>query len=52
MTLQQLKYILSIEKNGSLSKAASELFVSQSTLSNAIKELEKDIGFSIFKRSK
>jgi len=51
MTLQQLKYAVEIEKCGSLSKAAKKLFVSQPNLSNAVKELETEYGFSIFKRN-
>jgi len=51
MTLQQLRYAVEIEKCGSLSKAAKKLFVSQPNLSNAVKELEVEHGFSIFKRN-
>ena len=51
MTLQQLKYILTIAKYESINEAAKQLFISQPTLSHAIKELENEIGFSIFQRS-
>ena len=51
MTLQQIVYVLKIAETGSMSKAASELFVSQPTLTNAVHELEKEIGLSIFIRS-
>ena len=51
MTLQNLKYILEISNNHSFSRAAKNLFVSQSTLSAAVKELEADLGISIFKRT-
>ena len=51
MKLQQLRYAIEIEKCGSLSKAAKRLFVSQPNLSNAIKDLEIELGISIFKRN-
>lgn len=51
MTLQQLKYIISIAKNGTLSKAAKENFISQPSLSQSLKELEDEIGFQIFHRN-
>mgnify|MGYP002249303003 CR=1 FL=1 len=51
MNLQQLKYILEVYKQGSINKASQTLFVTQPTLSIAIKELEKEIGFVIFERS-
>ena len=51
MTLQQLLYTISIAKNKSMNKAAEELFVSQPSLSAAIKELEEEIGIELFLRS-
>lgn len=51
MNLQQLKYTLEVYKQGSINKAAHILFVTQPTLSIAIKELEKEIGFIIFERN-
>lgn len=51
MTLQNLKYMLEISNSHSFSKAAKNLFVSQSTLSTAVKELESDLGITIFKRT-
>ena len=51
MTLQNLKYMLEISNSHSFSKAAKNLFVSQSTLSAAVKELESDLGITIFKRT-
>lgn len=47
MTLQNLKYMLEISNSHSFSKAAKNLFVSQSTLSAAVKELESDLGITI-----
>ena len=49
MTLQQLKYVTTIANIGSISEAAKRLFVSQPSLTKAIKELEKEMGipFSI-----
>ncbi len=51
MTIQQLKYMDIIAKEGSLNKAAEKLYVSQPSLSSAISELEKEIGIVIFNRS-
>lgn len=51
MTLQQILYALKISETGSMNKAAAELFVSQPTLTNAIQELEAEIGQIIFQRS-
>lgn len=50
MTLIQLKYILTICRNKTLNKAAEQLYVSQPSLTNALKELEKEIGITIFFR--
>lgn len=51
MTLQQMKYAVTIADYRSMNKAAQALFVSQPSLSGAIKELEKEIGISVFLRS-
>ncbi len=51
MTLQQMNYILEIDRSGSMNKAAQSLFVSQSALSSAILEVEKELGITIFRRS-
>ncbi|WP_186577990.1 LysR family transcriptional regulator [Aquibacillus kalidii] len=51
MTLQQLKYVIEVARSRSISKAAQNLFISQPSLSNALKELEKEIGITIFSRT-
>jgi DNA-binding transcriptional LysR family regulator len=51
MTLQQLKYFLTIVSCGSISEAAKQLFISQPSLSSAVKEMEQEIGVEIFLRS-
>ncbi|WP_139991833.1 LysR family transcriptional regulator [Paenibacillus paridis] len=51
MTFQQMKYVAEIARCGSINKAASKLFVSQSSISGALKELETELNISIFKRS-
>lgn len=51
MTLQQLKYVVTIADKGNISKAAQELFISQPSLTNAIKELENELGFTVFERT-
>lgn len=51
MNTTHLKYIIEVEKTGSISKAAENLYMSQPQLSKAIRELEESVGISIFKRS-
>ena len=51
MTLTQLRYIIAIADTGSMNEAAKSLFISQPSLSLAVKELEKEIGTELFKRS-
>ena len=51
ITLQQLKYVIEVSRSRSISKAAQNLFISQPSLSNAIKELENEIGIVIFLRT-
>ncbi|MDE6949690.1 MAG: LysR family transcriptional regulator, partial [Lachnospiraceae bacterium] len=51
MTLQQLKYALTIADCGSMNEAAKQLFISQPSLSETMKELELEIGIEIFLRS-
>lgn len=50
MTLTQLNYIITIAETSSMNKAAELLYVSQPSLTNAIKELEKELGITIFRR--
>ncbi|URZ04662.1 LysR family transcriptional regulator [Clostridium felsineum] len=51
MTLQQLKYAIKISNCGSINIAANKLFITQPSLSNAIKELERELNISIFERT-
>lgn len=51
MTLQQLKYIITIVKYGSITEAAKRLYISQPSLSNAVKDIETELGIIIFSRS-
>lgn len=51
MTLQQLKYVVTVADKGTISEAAKELFISQPTITNAIKELEKEMHITIFNRT-
>ena len=50
ISLKQINYALRIGKTLHFKKAADECFISASTLSNAISELEKQLGFKIFER--
>ena len=51
MTLQQIRYVITIAETGSLGKAAEKLFVSQPSLTNAVKELERELGLPLFNRT-
>lgn len=51
MNLQTLRYVVAIEQAGSFTKASQYLYVSQSTLSRAVKELEEQIGITLFHRT-
>ncbi|WP_136604269.1 LysR family transcriptional regulator [Paenibacillus dokdonensis] len=51
MTLQQLKYVIEVANRGSMNEAAKRLFISQPSLSNAIKDLEEEIRIQIFERT-
>ena len=50
MTLQQLKYMITVAEKGSITEAAKELFISQPSLSGAIKEVENEAKITIFNR--
>ena len=51
ITLQQMRYLLAIAEHGSISSAAHSLYISQAALSNALKDVERETGVSIFMRS-
>ena len=51
MTLQQLRYMIKIVECGSITEAARQLFISQPSLSGAVRELEKELGIEIFNRT-
>lgn len=51
MTLQQLKYIIKIVECGSITEAARQLYITQPSLSTAVKELEEELGIEIFYRT-
>lgn len=51
MTLQQLRYVIAVAENGTVSGAAKSLFISQPSLTNAIRELEKELQINIFLRT-
>ncbi len=52
MTLQQLKYMITTAETGSITEAAKKLYISQPSLSGAIKEVENEVHITIFHRSK
>ena len=51
MTLLQLKYVVEVAAAGTISGAAKKLYIAQPSLTAAIKELEHEIGFSLFTRT-
>ena len=51
MTLLQMTYLLEVERSGSMNRAAKNLFITQSALSSAIAEVEKELGIVIFHRT-
>ena len=51
MRLSQLRFLVELKKYGSISKTAQKLYISQPSLSTAIKELEEELGFDIIERS-
>lgn len=52
MTIQQLKYVVTVAETGSITEAAKKLFISQPSLSNAVREIEAAAGIIIFIRSR
>ena len=51
MTLQQLKYAVTVSECGTISAAAEKLFISQPSLTTAIRDLEQELGITIFSRT-
>ena len=51
MTIQQLQYVLEIARTGSVSQTARNLFLSQPNISNAVKNLEAELGVAVFQRT-
>ena len=51
MTLQQIHYAITISEQGSFNKASEVLYISQPSLTESIRELEKELGITIFHRS-
>ncbi len=50
MTLNQIRYIITIAEQGAFSRAAEQLYISQPSLTEAVKEAEKELGFALFNR--
>lgn len=51
MTLTQLRYVITVANSSSMNEAARSLFISQPSLSTAVKELEEEIGVELFRRT-
>ena len=51
MRIQQLHYIIKIVETGSMNEAAKQLFITQPSLSNAVRDLEREMGIDIFIRN-
>ncbi|MGN0077042.1 MAG: LysR family transcriptional regulator [Parafannyhessea sp.] len=52
MKLQQLRYVIQVAESGSLTAAAQRLYIAQPSLSKAVSELEREMGITIFTRSR
>ncbi len=52
MTLQQMQYLIEVYRTGSISGAARNLFLAQSSLSASISSMESELGFPLFVRTK
>ena len=52
MNIQNMKYILALENQGSVSSAAKSLYISQPYLSKILQETEEEYGITIFRRDK
>ncbi|WP_213876997.1 LysR family transcriptional regulator [Pseudomonas sp. dw_358] len=50
MTLRQIRHFIAVAETGSISAAAQAVFISQSTLTQAIQQLEQEIGVTLFSR--
>lgn len=50
ISVKQMKYAVEIARCGSINQAAQNLFVAQSSLSKAMKELENALGYAVFQR--
>ena len=50
MTVQQLKHILKMNRVGFITKAAQNLYVAQSSVSNTVMFMEDELGFPVFDR--
>ncbi len=51
MNILYFKYAIEVEKSGSISKAAANLYIAQPNLSKAIKDLEEELGYAVFERT-
>ena len=51
MTLLQMQYLLEIDRCGSMNRAARSLYITQSALSSAIAEVERELGVTVFRRT-
>lgn len=51
MRIQQLQYIIKIVETGSMNEAAKQLYITQPSLSNAVRDLENEMGITIFIRN-
>ena len=51
MNIQQLRYVVAIANSGTFREAAEKMYVSQPSLSTSVRDLEKELGFKIFRRT-
>ena len=51
MTLNQIRYIITISETGAMSRASELLYISQPSLTEAVKDAENELGFALFNRN-
>lgn len=52
MRINQFEYLLALQRHGTFSRAAQELYVSQPSISVAVRELEEELGYTLLVRNK
>ncbi len=51
MDIQHLKYFVAVAKEGNFTRAANKLYVTQPTISKMVRNIEEELGVTLFDRS-